>query len=163
MRMPRGKKGTIGLLATATVGFVTVVAILGWGLAPTELLAPPSSPHLGIEDAARAVWRNARVRAALEFGVIFFQVGGVAALLLSRMLPNSCWADRGRVAFVGAMIGLGVAGVLCAWFGSEFALFAGGTMAVLLNVVILGIGHCHPAHASRSCRITVPRDTPMTA
>jgi hypothetical protein len=161
--MPRKKKGTIGLMSAAAVGCVALLAVASWELAPSHLLTPASSPNLDLEQGARAVWRDARVRAGIEFGVVFFQVAGVTALILSRLLPMSRWADRGRVAFVGAMIGLGMAGILCAWYGSEFALFAGCTMAILLNVVILGIGHSHPALPSRSCRIAVVRETPLTA
>ena len=74
----------------------------------------------------------------MEAAVVVFQCFGVATLMLSRLLPTTRWADRGRFAFVFAMIGLGASGTSCAWVGSEFALFAGGTMAVLLIVVILG-------------------------
>jgi hypothetical protein len=48
--------------------------------------------------------------------------------------------------FVASMVALGVAGVACARYASPFALFAGATLAVLLNVSLLGAG---PEHANR--------------
>src|SRR3954454_9463698 len=83
-------------------------------------------------------WSNLRIDAVLELAVMMFQVFGVAMLCLTRLLPSTRWAEKGRVGFVLAMVGLGVAG---AWVGrhdSEFALFAGGTMTFLLIGMIMG-------------------------
>lgn len=70
--------------------------------------------------------------AVLECLVVLFQVVGVAGLCLSRLLPATVWAARGRIGYLMAMLGLAVAGALCSQHNSEFALFAGGTMTVLL-------------------------------
>jgi hypothetical protein len=86
------------------------------------------------------VWTNVRICAWLEFSVVLFQVFGVGALCLSRLMPASRWAARGRVAFVVAVVGLGVAGALCGRHDSEFALFAGGTMTFLLIGMTAGSG-----------------------
>lgn len=81
---------------------------------------------------------NLRTDAVLELVVMMFQVFGVAMLCMNRLMPDTRWAERGRVGLVLAMVGLGVAG---AWVGrhdSEFALFAGGTMTFLLIGMIVG-------------------------
>ena len=79
----------------------------------------------------------------LEGLVMFFQVVGVGALCLTRLLPGTRWAVRGRWVYVIAMFGLGLAGALCGRHDSEFALFAGGTMTVLLIGMIAGGGSIH--------------------
>ncbi len=88
------------------------------------------------------VWSSVRLCAMLELAVVLFQVVGVAALCLSRLLPpgSSRWAVRGRIGFVVAMVGLGIAGALCGRHDSEFALFAGGTMTILLIGMTSGSG-----------------------
>lgn len=86
------------------------------------------------------VWSNLRFDAVVELVVILFQVLGVAMLCLTRLVPTTRWADRGRVGFVFALVGLGVFGAICGRFHSEFALFAGGTMTFLLIAMIAGTG-----------------------
>ncbi len=81
-----------------------------------------------------------RLEAILELIVILLQVCGVVALCLTRLVPATRWADRGRAVFIVAMVGLGVAGALCGRHDSEFAFFAGGTMTVLLIGMISGNG-----------------------
>ena len=88
-------------------------------------------------------WSHLRVDAVLELVVMAFQFIGVATLCLSRLVPQTRWADRGRVGFVVALVGLGVFGALCGRFDSEFALFAGGTMTVLLIGMVAGSGTTH--------------------
>jgi hypothetical protein len=83
---------------------------------------------------------NVRLCALLELSVILFQVSGVATLCLSRLLPATRWATRGRVGFIVALIGLGIAGALCSRHDSAFALFAGGTMTALLIGMTYGGG-----------------------
>lgn len=87
-------------------------------------------------------WSSLRLCSVLEMMVVLFQVAGVAALCLSRLLPpeSTRWAERGRAGFVVAMVGLGLAGALCGRHDSEFALFAGGTMTVLLIGMTIGNG-----------------------
>lgn len=76
----------------------------------------------------------------LELAVMLFQVVGVAALVLSRLLPSQRWGDRARSGFVIAVLGLGIAGALCGRHDSAFALFAGGTMTLLLIGMTMGGG-----------------------
>jgi hypothetical protein len=102
------------------------------------------------------VWSSDRVCAWLEVAVVLFQVSGVAALCLSRLLPATRWAVRGRVGFVFALFGLGVAGALCGRHDSEFALFAGGTMTVLLIGMTMGSGHVDTTVATHGRVATEP-------
>jgi hypothetical protein len=74
----------------------------------------------------------------LNVAVVALQILGVTSFLLGTFVPGGRVARRSWFGFVIAMFGLGVAGSLCAWYGSEFALFSGGSMAVLLIGVILG-------------------------
>jgi hypothetical protein len=87
------------------------------------------------------VWSSVRPCAILELLVMLFQVGGLAALCLHRLVPTTRWARGGRVAYVVAVVGLGVAGALCGRHDSEFALFAGGTMTLLLIGMTIGNAH----------------------
>jgi hypothetical protein len=85
-------------------------------------------------------WSNVSLAAVLEMIVMLFQVCGVVALCLTRLVSEARWAERGRVVFIIAMVGLGVAGALCGCEDSEFALFAGGTMTALLIGMTIGNG-----------------------
>ncbi len=76
--------------------------------------------------------------AVLEVLVVFFQVCGIMGLCLSRLMPRSAWSYRGKIGFIVALFGLGIAGALCGRHDSEFALFAGGTMTVLLIGMTMG-------------------------
>lgn len=76
--------------------------------------------------------------AVLELLVVFFQVCGIMGLCLSRLMPRSAWSYRGKIGFIVALFGLGIAGALCGRHDSEFALFAGGTMTVLLIGMTIG-------------------------
>jgi hypothetical protein len=76
-----------------------------------------------------------------EILVVLFQVCGVMGLCLNRLMPCSTrWSSRGQVGSIVALFGLGVAGALCGRHDSEFALFAGGTMTVLLIGMTMGSG-----------------------
>ena len=88
--------------------------------------------------------------AVLELLVVFFQVCGIMGLCLSRLMPRSAWCYRGKIGFIIALFGLGIAGALCGRHDSEFALFAGGTMTVLLIGMTIGgstVDATEPAHA----------------
>ena len=98
------------------------------------------------------VWSNVRIDGVLEIAVMMFQVIGVAMLCLTRLVPDTRWAERGRVGFVFALVGLGVFGALCGRYHSAFALFAGGTMSVLLIGMIMGSGS-HYVTAPSSIRV----------
>ncbi len=84
------------------------------------------------------VWSSIRFGAVLEILVMIFQVSGVAALCLHRLISEGRWRDRGRVVYIVALVGLGVAGALCGRHDSEFALFAGGTMTLLFIGMTIG-------------------------
>jgi hypothetical protein len=92
------------------------------------------------KEGACMVWSSLRVCSVLECLVILFQVFGVAALCVSRLVPSTAtrWVKGGKVGFVVAMIGLGLAGALCGRHDSEFALFAGGTMTILFIGMTMG-------------------------
>jgi hypothetical protein len=76
-----------------------------------------------------------------EVLVMLFQVFGIMGLCLSRLMPRStAWSARGQVGSIVALFGLGIAGALCGRHDSEFALFAGGTMTVLLIGMTMGSG-----------------------
>jgi hypothetical protein len=85
-------------------------------------------------------WSHVRPAAVLELLVVLFQVFGVLALCLWRLLPATRWSERGRAGFVIALVGLGIVGALCGRHDSEFALFAGGTMTALLIGMTMGSG-----------------------
>jgi hypothetical protein len=86
--------------------------------------------------------------AVLEALVVCFQVCGVMGLCLTRLVPRSAWAYRGKIGFIVALFGLGIAGALCGRHDSEFALFAGGTMTVLLIGMTIGSGAIDTAEAA---------------
>lgn len=90
------------------------------------------------------VW-SFQVSAIVELLVVLFQVFGVLALCVSRMHTGSRWAERGRVGVLIALVGLGVAGALCGRHHSEFSLFAGLTMGLMLVFMCLGGGQSEHA------------------
>jgi hypothetical protein len=76
-----------------------------------------------------------------EILVILFQLCGIMGLCLNRLMPHSRrWSWSGQVGSIIALFGLGIAGALCGRHDSEFALFAGGTMTVLLIGMTMGSG-----------------------
>jgi hypothetical protein len=83
---------------------------------------------------------NVHTCAALEFTVFLLQFLGVVSLFASRLAPGPRWADWGRMCLVLTLLGLGVVGCLLSAHNSEFSLFAGGTITVLLIGTTVG-GH----------------------
>jgi hypothetical protein len=76
-----------------------------------------------------------------EMFVMLFQTFGVLCLCLYRLLPrSSALSHWGRTGFIIALFGLGISGALCGRHDSEFALFAGGTMTLLLIGMTMGSG-----------------------
>jgi len=76
-----------------------------------------------------------------EILVVVFQVCGIMGLCLNRLMPRSTpWSSRGQIGSIIALFGLGIAGALCGRHDSEFGLFAGGTMTVLLIGMTMGGG-----------------------
>jgi hypothetical protein len=90
------------------------------------------------------VW-TLQVSAVLELLVVLFQVFGVLAFCVSKLHTGARWAERGRVGVVIALVGLGVAGTLCGRHHSEFSLFAGLTMGLMLVFICIGGGHAEHA------------------
>ena len=98
--------------------------------------------------------------AFLEALVILFQMAGVASLCLTRLLPGTRWAARGRRAFVVVLLGLGFAGASCGRHDSQFALFAGLTMTALLIGMIAGGGSIDRIPPDRRAR---PREATLAS
>ncbi|MDG3003679.1 hypothetical protein [Paludisphaera mucosa] len=74
-----------------------------------------------------------------EMLVMFFQTFGVMGLFLYRLTAHhSYWSNVGRYGVILALFGLGISGALCGRHDSEFALFAGGTMTLLLIGMTIG-------------------------
>lgn len=96
------------------------------------------------------IWSSLRLCTVLELLVMVFQVTGVGALCLHRLTAVGPWRDRGRIGFIIALVGLGIAGALCGRHDSEFALFAGGTMTLLLIGMTMGSGHADATVATRT-------------
>src|SRR5436305_556678 len=85
------------------------------------------SSHTGTKEGACLVMFVSKfdLCAVLELLVMFFQACGILGLCLSRLMPRSAWCYRGKIGFIVALFGLGIAGALCGRHDSEFALFAG--------------------------------------
>jgi hypothetical protein len=99
----------------------------------------------------------ANLCAVFELLVILFQVCGITGLCLNRLTPRSTrWSSHGQVGSIIALFGLGIAGALCGRHDSEFALFAGGTMTVLLIGLTMGNGTIEKTEAVRSCVTSEP-------
>ncbi len=90
-------------------------------------------------------WTSARICACLEMAVVLFQIFGVFCLCLSRLMPATILAKLGRVGYIIALVGLGATGALCGRHQSEFALFAGASMTLLLIGMIAGSSPTHSA------------------
>jgi len=77
----------------------------------------------------------------LEMLVMFFQTCGILCLMFYRLTSReTAWSNWGRLGLIVSLVGLGVTGALCGGHDSEFALFAGGTMTLLLIGVTVGAG-----------------------
>ncbi|APW63000.1 hypothetical protein [Paludisphaera borealis] len=86
-----------------------------------------------------------------EMLVMFFQTCGVMCLCLCRLMPrSSALCHWGRAGFIVSLFGLGISGALCGGHDSEFALFAGGTMTLLLIGMTMGSGATDPIDATPS-------------
>ena len=97
----------------------------------------------------------ANLCAIFEVLVVLFQVCGIMGLCLNRLMPRSTpWCSRGQVGSIIALFGLGIAGALCGRHDSEFALFAGGTMTVLLIGLTIGSGTIDKSEPARPCVTT---------
>ena len=87
-----------------------------------------------------------------EVLVVLFQLCGIMGLCLNRLMPRSTrWSARGQVGLIVALFGLGIAGALCGRHDSEFALFAGGTMTLLLIGMTMGGGSIERSEPARPC------------
>jgi hypothetical protein len=93
----------------------------------------------------------ANLCAVFEILVVLFQVCGIMGLCLNRLMPRSTrWSFRGQIGSIVALIGLGIAGALCGRHDSEFGLFAGGTMTLLLIGLTMGNGTIDRTESVRS-------------
>lgn len=81
-----------------------------------------------------------RFCAMLELSVFVLQILGVTSLCVTRLLASKRWACHGRTVFLVAVVGLGITGALCGRHDSEFALFAGSTLTMLLIGMTIGNG-----------------------
>jgi hypothetical protein len=109
----------------------------------------------GTKEGACMAGSNVSVCTVFEVLVVLFQLCGVMGLCLNRLMPDSTpWASRGLVGFIIGLFGLGIAGALCGRHDSEFALFAGGTMTVLLIGMTVGSATMEKAKPVRSCVTT---------
>jgi hypothetical protein len=109
------------------------------------------------EGACKVIAPHFNVCAVFEILVVLFQLCGILGLCMSRLMPcTTRWSSRGKVGFVVALIGLGVAGALCGRHDSEFALFAGGTMTVLLIGMTAGSSSIDQGQAARTGRSSQP-------
>jgi hypothetical protein len=109
------------------------------------------------EGACKVIAPRFNVCAIFEILVVLFQLSGILALCMSRLAPRTTrWSSHGKVGFVVALVGLGVAGALCGRHDSEFALFAGGTMTVLLIGMTAGSASIDQGKPARSGRSSQP-------
>lgn len=102
-------------------------------------------------------WSSVHPTAWFELFVVVFQVVGVAALCLHRLLPGCKCGSRACTVLVLAMIGLGLSGAYCGSRDSAFSLFAGGTLTFLLIGMIAGSGHADPTATVRHRAVADPQ------
>lgn len=92
-----------------------------------------------------------------EILVVLFQLCGILGLCLNRLMPRTTrWPSCGQTGLIIALFGLGIAGALCGRHDSEFALFAGGTMTILLIGMTMGSGSIEKNEPVRSCVTSEP-------
>jgi hypothetical protein len=92
------------------------------------------------------------VCSVFEILVVLFQFCGILGLCLNRFMPRTTrWPSRGQTGLIVALFGLGIAGALCGRHDSEFALFAGGTMTLLLIGMTMGSGSIEKTEPVRPC------------
>jgi hypothetical protein len=95
--------------------------------------------------------------AVFEILVILFQVCGITGLCLNRLMPRTTrWSFRGQIGSIIALFGLGIAGALCGRHDSEFALFAGGTMTLILIGLTTGNGTIEKIEPVAPCVTSEP-------
>ena len=133
MLTPTRRRGALRISIALTTAALALRAASGLAMSPLPALV--AGPGRDVADWVRL---HADLRWGLERSAVALQVLAVATLCLSRFLRPCFGAEVARRGFVASMIGLGAVGVGCAGYASPFALYAGGTMAVLLNVVIMG-------------------------
>ncbi len=96
-----------------------------------------------------------------EVLVVLFQLCGIMGLCLNRLMPRSTrWSSHGQVGLIVGIFGLAIAGALCGRHDSEFALFAGGTMTLLLIGMTTGSGTIDKTEPARPC---VTREAELAA
>ncbi len=98
-----------------------------------------------------------RPTAVCQSIVMLFQFLGILGLLLSRLMPASIWARRGKLIFLLGLIGLGFAGVLSGSQPTGSSLMAGGTITALLVGMNLGTHVTDSPVAIGTTRPALPR------
>src|SRR4051812_3788498 len=101
------RKRTARMVAALGFGLLAILVATGLDGYPLASLRQIQIAPPGLDDVASSVHFNAQLRAWLELAVVLLQVVAVATLCLSRFLPSTGWADRGRLGFVVSMVGLG--------------------------------------------------------
>jgi hypothetical protein len=113
----------------------------------TEQVGRPAEAFTMIDEAdAQALW-DARTRKIAEEAVLVFQIIGLSTLGATWLSPTGAQAERRAAVILGSQVALGLAGILCAFHYSGFALFAGATVVVLFLGVIMN--ERVPAEADR--------------
>lgn len=150
----RGIASLTIVLGVATVLWMTV-ALSCRGR--TEQVDQPAEAFTRIDEAdARALW-DARTQKRAEEAVLVFQIIGLSTLGASWLSPTGEQAERRAAVILGSQVALGLAGSLCAFYHSGFALFAGATLVVLFLGVIMD--ERAPAEAGRPTAPLAPAPT----
>ena len=92
-----------------------------------------------------------------EIMVVLFQVCGIFGLCLNRLMPRTTpWPSRGQAGLIVALFGLAIAGALAGRHDSEFGLFAGVTMTILLIGMTMGSASIEKAEPVTARMTTEP-------
>ncbi len=87
-----------------------------------------------------------------EILVVLFQLCGIFGLCLNRLMPcTTRWPMRGQAGLIVALFGLAIAGAGCGRHDSEFGLFAGVTMTILLIGMTMGSASVEKAEPVAAC------------
>ena len=116
---------------------LSVLAVVVAGVSFGTVNGGQPGPELGPVAATDLASLGVQACAFGEVTVVIFQLVSVIGFAFAQLASSQVWKQYGHRAYVGGMIGLGFTGVLCAVYGSDFALYAGLTMAVLFVLSVL--------------------------
>jgi hypothetical protein len=131
---PKGQKAIACILIVqfAALGLAVFLGVTAWEQGSRSRRARP--PLASRADIVAS--KNLEVQKAAEISVMALQTVGLSAL-------GGIWLARygrppllGNAAVLATQVALGIAGGICAWCDSGFALFAGATIVILLLAVI---------------------------